>query len=71
MIPAINTKRLRLRSYQMSDLERHWQIGASDFEVVRWLTGTSWPPVQSELVETFNKVLMSPDGESCVPMQLS
>ena len=46
---TIDTQRLRLRPYKSEDLEPYWEIGLSDYEVIRWLTGPSWPARRSEL----------------------
>ncbi|KZK88888.1 MULTISPECIES: GNAT family N-acetyltransferase [unclassified Pseudovibrio] len=46
---TIDTQRLRLRRYKPEDLEPYWEIGHSDYEIIRWLTGASWPAQRSEL----------------------
>ncbi len=45
---TIDTKRLQLRPFQSDDLAQFWEIGHSDYEIARWLTGLAWPPVMGE-----------------------
>lgn len=42
-LPTLKTRRLVLRPMQESDAEAIATLGGRDFEVVRWLTGCSWP----------------------------
>ncbi|MTI17755.1 N-acetyltransferase [Rhodobacteraceae bacterium RKSG542] len=49
MTPVITTQRLNLHPTLPLDEKAFWTLGSTDFEVVRWLTGSSWPPVRKEL----------------------
>ena len=60
---TIDTKRLRLRPFQSDDLARFWEIGHSDYEVARWLTGLTWPPVIGE-AEAFIRQACKVDPKS-------
>ncbi len=46
---SIDTQRLRLRRYKPEDLDAYWKLAASNYDIVRWLTGPSWPPQKTEL----------------------
>lgn len=60
---TLETARLVLRRFRPTDLEPFWAIGPTDFEVARWLTGLSWPPLKSE-AEAFVQNACSADVES-------
>ncbi|KZL28907.1 GNAT family N-acetyltransferase [Pseudovibrio sp. Ad37] len=45
---TIDTQRLQLRPFQSDDLPRFWEIGPSNYEIARWLTGLTWPPTMME-----------------------
>ena len=64
MIPStLETARLALRRFRLTDLEPFWAIGPTDFDVTRWLTGLSWPPLKSE-AHAFVQKACSADVES-------
>ncbi|QUS56182.1 GNAT family N-acetyltransferase [Pseudovibrio brasiliensis] len=59
---TLDTQRLRLRRYKPEDLQDYWEIGHSDYEIIRWLTGASWPPLRSEL-DTVAQFALNADPE--------
>lgn len=58
-LPTLKTRRLVLRSLQRQDAEVIALLGGKDFEIVRWLTGASWPYVEGEAEEFVSKLIGS------------
>ncbi|SFT83021.1 Protein N-acetyltransferase, RimJ/RimL family [Pseudovibrio denitrificans] len=54
---TLDTQRLQLRPFQSDDLARFWEIGHSDYEIARWLTGLTWPPIMMEAEAFIEKAI--------------
>ncbi|KZL19332.1 hypothetical protein PsAD2_02084 [Pseudovibrio axinellae] len=67
---TIDTQRLRLRGYRPKDFEPFWDIGHSDFEIARWLTGLSWPPLRSEAEATAQSALNADPAKDTFPFAI-
>ncbi|GAA0780302.1 N-acetyltransferase [Roseibium denhamense] len=63
LLPELKTRRLVLRPLRDEDAAVIAELGGKDFEIVRWLTGASWPYVEGE-AETFVSKIIGSD-----PMQ--
>ncbi|MTI43779.1 RimJ/RimL family protein N-acetyltransferase [Roseibium hamelinense] len=59
-LPYLKTRRLVLRPLNENDAEAIAELGGKDFDVARWLTGTSWPYIEGE-AEAFVSSLMQTD----------
>jgi len=59
MLPDLKTRRLVLRPLQARDAGAIADLGGRDFEIVRWLTGASWPYVEGEAEDFVNKIVGS------------
>ncbi|MDN3721668.1 GNAT family N-acetyltransferase [Roseibium salinum] len=47
-LPELKTRRLILRPLEANDAAAIADLGGRDFQIVRWLTGASWPYVEGE-----------------------
>ena len=56
-LPVLTTRRLILRPLERTDVNAIEEIGSKDFEIVRWLTGASWPYVEGEVEDYVDKVI--------------
>jgi ribosomal-protein-alanine N-acetyltransferase len=56
-LPLLKTRRLVLRPLEARDASAIADLGGRDFEVIRWLTGASWPYVEGEAEEFVDKLL--------------
>lgn len=56
-LPELKTRRLILRPLRSEDAEAIADLGGRDFEIVRWLTGASWPYVEGEAEEFVGKIV--------------
>lgn len=72
MLPSLKTRRLVLRPLGAADASAVADLGGRDFEIVRWLTGASWPYVDGE-AEAFVGSLADKDpmeSEACFAVTL-
>ncbi|MBN9668702.1 GNAT family N-acetyltransferase [Roseibium aggregatum] len=58
-MPNLKTRRLILRPLQEQDAAAIADLGGRDFEIVRWLTGASWPYVEGEAEKFVGKIVGS------------
>ncbi len=56
-LPELKTRRLVLRPLEEDDAAAIADLGGRDFEIVRWLTGASWPYVEGEAEDFVSKVV--------------
>lgn len=56
-LPELKTRRLVLRPLDARDASAIADLGGRDFEIVRWLTGASWPYVEGEAEAFVGKLL--------------
>lgn len=69
--PSLTTRRLVLRPLERNDAESIAALGNRDFEIVRWLTGPSWPYEEGEAEAYLEKVLTgSPAGSEVFAITL-
>jgi [ribosomal protein S5]-alanine N-acetyltransferase len=64
ILPVLKTHRLVLRPLQSSDAEAIATLGGRDFEVVRWLTGCSWPYQDGEAEEFVARTMKNDPTEA-------
>ncbi|WP_152511621.1 MULTISPECIES: GNAT family N-acetyltransferase [unclassified Labrenzia] len=60
MLPELKTRRLILRSIEMSDAEAMVALAGKDFEVARWMTSFTWP-YEEGAAEAFLKTVVGKD----------
>lgn len=58
--PELKTRRLLLRPLESRDAPALADLGGRDFEIARWLTGTSWPYMDGE-AEAFVSTIVGTD----------
>lgn len=56
-LPELKTRRLVLRPLEARDASAIADLGGRDFEIVRWLTGASWPYVEGEAEDFVRKLI--------------
>ena len=56
-LPELRTRRLILRQLEANDAAAIADLGGRDFEIVRWLTGASWPYVEGEAEDFVKKIV--------------
>ncbi|POF34235.1 GNAT family N-acetyltransferase [Roseibium marinum] len=66
-LPELKTRRLILRALAAGDASAIADLGGRDFEIVRWLTGASWPYVEGEAEDFVNKVVGTNPMETEAP----
>ncbi|OJJ13705.1 GNAT family N-acetyltransferase [Alphaproteobacteria bacterium AO1-B] len=59
-LPELKSRRLVLRPLTADDASAIAQLGGKDFEIVRWLSGVSWPFVEGE-TEAYLKTVVGVD----------
>ena len=57
ILQELKTRRLVLRPLEARDADAIADLGGRDFEIVRWLTGASWPPVEGEAEDYVSKIV--------------
>ncbi|MCV0428501.1 MAG: GNAT family N-acetyltransferase, partial [Roseibium sp.] len=56
-LQELKTRRLVLRPLEARDADAIADLGGRDFEIVRWLTGASWPYVEGEAEDFVSKIV--------------
>jgi ribosomal-protein-alanine N-acetyltransferase len=56
-LPELRTRRLVMRPLEARDADAIADLGGRDFEIVRWLTGASWPYVEGEAEDFVSKIV--------------
>lgn len=63
-LPVLKTRRLILRPLQEGDASAIAELGGKDFQIVRWLTGPSWPYVPGEAEDFVSRTVGSDPMET-------
>ncbi|MBO0345554.1 GNAT family N-acetyltransferase [Roseibium limicola] len=58
-LPSLSTQRLVLRPLRKTDAEAVAELGGREFEIARWLSGSSWPYQEGDAESFVDQVLVS------------